>query len=478
MQDTSIYQNPLNTRYASKDMSHLFSDDSRFRLWRKLWIALAECEKELGLSISQEQINELKAFQDDINYEVAEARERECRHDVMSHVHAYGVQCPKAAGIIHLGATSCYVTDNSELIMMFEALKLIRDKLVNVIDKLKNFAEKYKGLPTLGFTHYQPAQLTTVGKRATLWISDLMLDLDAVEAAISNFKLRGVKGTTGTQASFLQLFDGDHQKVRQLNSMVAKKFGYSSTFEVTGQTYPRKVDYNILSVLSQVAQSSYRFSNDIRLLQSMKEIEEPFEKAQIGSSAMAYKRNPMRSERISALSRFVLTLPANCAITASTQWFERTLDDSANRRLVVSQAFLATDAILNIYLNVAENLVVYDKVIYNHIMAELPFMATEVILMECVKAGGDRQKLHEKIRVLSMQAASRVKNEGLDNNLIELIKEDSDFAVIKDSIDFIMKPENFIGRAEKQVEEYLTETVFPKLSSYSGVLGKSGSVKV
>ena len=478
MTDTSVYQNPLNTRYASREMSHIFSDDYRFGLWRRLWIALAECERELGLNITEEQIEELKSHAADINYEDARRREKECRHDVMSHVYAYGLQCPKAAGIIHLGATSCYVTDNSELIQMYDALCLVRKKLVNVIDKLSRFAERYRSMPTLGFTHLQPAQLTTVGKRAALWMQDLMLDLENLEFVLANYRLRGVKGTTGTQASFLQLFDGDGEKVKQLDRMVAAKFGFDRVFDLSGQTYTRKFDFQVLSVLSGIAQSAYKFSNDLRILQNMKEMEEPFEKSQIGSSAMAYKRNPMRSERISALSRFVLSLPVNAAVTASTQWFERTLDDSANRRMVVSQAFLAVDAVLNIYLNVAENMVVYDKVIHKHIMAELPFMATEAILMECVKAGGNRQELHEAIRTHSMEAARNVKERGLENNLIELLKADPAFDAVKDLLDGILAPENFIGRAPAQVEEYLRACVAPKLDEYRELLGEKGDVQV
>lgn len=478
MTDTSVYQNPLNTRYASKEMSHVFSDDYRFGLWRKLWIALAECERELGLNITEEQISELKSHATDINYEDARRREKECRHDVMSHVYAYGLQCPKAAGIIHLGATSCYVTDNSELIQMYDALCIVRKKLVNVIDKLSRFADRYKSVPTLGFTHLQPAQLTTVGKRAALWMQDLMLDLENLEFVIANYRIRGVKGTTGTQASFLQLFDGDGEKVKKLDRMVAAKFGFDRVFDLSGQTYTRKFDFQVLSVLSSIAQSAYKFSNDLRILQNMKEMEEPFEKSQIGSSAMAYKRNPMRSERISALSRFVLSLPVNTAVTASTQWFERTLDDSANRRMVVSQAFLAVDAVLNIYLNVAENMVVYEKVIHKHIMAELPFMATETILMECVKAGGNRQELHEAIRTHSMEAARNVKERGLENNLIELLKADPAFDAVKDLLDGILAPENFIGRAPAQVEDYLRECVAPKLEEYRDFLGEKGDVQV
>ena len=476
--DHSIYQNPLNTRYASREMSRIFSDDNRFRLWRRLWLALAECEQELGLNITDEQLDEMRAHLDDINYAEAEAREKVVRHDVMSHVYAFGLQCPKAAGIIHLGATSCFVTDNSELLQMHQGLIEVRRKLVNVIDKLRRFALKYKDLPTLGFTHLQPAQLTTVGKRACLWIQDLMLDLENLEHLLATFRLRGVKGTTGTQASFLELFDGDHEKVRQLDKMVAAKFGFQKTYPVTGQTYPRKADYAVLQALSSVAQSAYRFSNDLRLLQHMKEMEEPFEKSQIGSSAMAYKRNPMRSERISALSRFVLSLPVNAAVTASTQWFERTLDDSANRRMVVAQAFLGVDAILNLYLNVAENMVVYEKVIRKHIMAELPFMATEIILMEGVKAGGNRQELHECIREHSMVAAAHVKQEGKENDLIDLLKADPAFAAVKDGIDGILAPENFVGRAPQQTEEYILEEVDPALAPYAGLLGETGKVSV
>ena len=409
MIDNSVYNNPLITRYASKEMQHAFSDEKRFKLWRKLWIALAESEMELGLNVSQEQVDELKAYAEDIDYELAAQFEREVRHDVMAHVKAYGAKATKAMPIIHLGATSCFVNCNAEAIMIDEALDLVLAKLVNVMDKLKKFALKYKDMPTLGFTHLQPAQLTTVGKRATLWLQDLKMDYDNLMDLKSHVKLRGVKGTTGTQASFMELFNGDEAKIKQLEQKVVSKLGYDSVYGVTGQTYPRKFDYNVLCVLSQIAQSAYKFSNDIRILQNMKEIEEPFEKNQIGSSAMAYKRNPMRSERIGALARYVISLPMNSALTASTQWFERTLDDSANRRIVNAQAFLSVDAILNIYMNVAENLVVYEKVIAKHIRAELPFMATENIMMECVKAGGNRQELHERIRVLSMEAGKNVK---------------------------------------------------------------------
>ena len=398
MIDNSVYNNPLITRYASKEMQRAFSDEKRFKLWRKLWIALAESEMELGLNVTQEQVDELKTFADDIDYDLAAKFEREVRHDVMAHVKAYGAKATKAMPIIHLGATSCFVNCNAEAIMIDEALDIVLEKLVNVMDKLKKFALKYKDIPTLGFTHLQPAQLTTVGKRATLWLQDLKMDYENLMDLKSHVKLRGVKGTTGTQASFMELFNGDEDKIKELEKKVVSKLGYDSVYGVTGQTYPRKFDYNVLCVLSQIAQSAYKFSNDIRILQNMKEIEEPFEKNQIGSSAMAYKRNPMRSERIGALARYVISLPMNSALTASTQWFERTLDDSANRRIVNAQAFLSVDAILNIYMNVAENLVVYEKVIAKHIRAELPFMATENIMMECVKAGGNRQELHEPCR--------------------------------------------------------------------------------
>jgi len=478
MADTSIYNNPLLSRYASETMSKNFSDDTKFRLWRKLWIALAEAEKEQGLNISDEQINEMKKYAEDINYETAEKFEKEVRHDVMAHVHAFGSQAKKAMPIIHLGATSCFVTDNAEVIIIDKALDLVIEKLVNVIDKLKNFALKYKDMPTLGFTHLQPAQLTTVGKRATLWLLDLTMDYESIKELKNKVKLRGLKGTTGTQASFLSLFNGDDQKVKQLEKSVVKKMGYNKFYGVTGQTYPRKFDYNVLSVLSQIAQSAYRFSNDIRLLQNMKEIEEPFEKSQIGSSAMAYKRNPMRSERIGSLARYVLTLPMNTAITASTQWFERTLDDSANKRIVIAQAFLSIDAILNIYMNIAENLVVYDKVIKKHIDAELPFMATENILMECVKAGGNRQELHEKIRVLSMQAGANVKVEGKDNNLIELLKADEAFKPVWEKLDIIIDAKNFTGRAACQVTEFIDNEVNCILDVNKDKLGIKGIVKV
>ena len=478
MIDNSVYQNPLITRYASKDMAENFSDNKRFKLWRKLWIELAESEKELGLNITQEQVDELKKYADDINFEVAERYEREVRHDVMAHVRAYGEQAKSAKPIIHLGATSCFVDCNSELIILYDAIEIIKTKLVNVIDKLTAFALKYKDVPTLGFTHLQPAQLTTVGKRATLWLQDLTMDYHNLVNLQNSFKLRGVKGTTGTQASFMELFDGDESKVKELEKKVVKKLGFDKVYGVTGQTYPRKFDYNVLCVLSQIAQSAYKFSNDIRILQNMKEIEEPFEKSQIGSSAMAYKRNPMRSERIGSLARFVISLPMNTAITAGTQWFERTLDDSANRRIVNAQAFLALDGILNIYMNVSENLVVYDKVISKHIAAELPFMATENIIMECVKAGGDRQELHERIRELSMEAGKNVKVNGKDNNLIELIEGDEMFKAVHGKMTEILDEKKFIGRAPSQVVEFIKNEVEPILKENSVVLGQKGSVNV
>lgn len=472
------YIDPLTTRYATKPMLELFSEEYRMILWRKLWVALAESEKELGLNISQEQIDELKAYISDINFDVAKAREKVCRHDVMAYVYAYGQQCPKAEPIIHLGATSCYVTDNSDGIIYYEAMQLVKKKLVNVMDKLSKFALKYADLPTLGFTHLQPAQLVTVGKRATLWLQELQLDFENVEYQLENTRLRGVKGTTGTQASFLQLFDGNHEKVKELNKRILNRMGFEKTFEVSGQTYTRKYDYTILSTLSGIAQSAYKFADDIRMLQNMKEVEEPFEKSQIGSSAMAYKRNPMRCERICSLSRYVMTLPLNAANTAATQWFERTLDDSANRRLVMAQAFLSIDAILEIFLNVSDRLVVYPNTINKHIMAELPFMSTEVILMECVKAGGDRQELHEKIRVHSMEAARMVKEFGMDNDLIDRIKKDDSFKPVHNIIDSILDPINFIGRAKEQTVEYVSEVINPILEQNKDLLGVSGEVNV
>ena len=474
----TLYNTPLNSRYASKEMSYLFSDEMKFVTWRKLWVALAESEKELGLSITEEQVKELKENINNVNYEDAELKEKEIRHDVMSHVYAYGLQCPKAKGIIHLGATSCYVGDNTDLIIMREALVLVKKKVINVINALSRFALEYKSLPTLGFTHLQPAQLTTVGKRATLWIQELLLDLENLDFVINKMRFRGVKGTTGTQASFMTLFNNDEEKVIKLDKMVAEKFGFVESFPVTGQTYTRKLDSIILNTLSEIAQSSYKFSNDLRLLQSMKEIEEPFEKNQIGSSAMAYKRNPMRSERIGALARFVIVDSLNPAITASTQWFERTLDDSANKRIAISEAFLALDGVLNLYLNVAENLVVYDKVISSHVDRELPFMATENILMEAVKKGGDRQELHERIRVHSMEAARKVKEFGEENDLIHRIIEDDSFGLSKEEILNIIDPSNFIGRAPGQVDYFISNYVNPILEENKDLLGQKSEINV
>ena len=476
--DYSIYHNPLTTRYASREMQQAFSDEKRFKLWRKLWIALAESEMELGLNVTQEQVDELKAFAEDIDYDLAAKFEKEVRHDVMAHVKAYGHYAKTAMPIIHLGATSCFVDCNAEAIMIDEALDIILKKLVNVMDKLKKFALQYKDLPTLGFTHLQPAQLTTVGKRATLWLQDLEMDYENLMNAKANVKLRGVKGTTGTQASFMELFNGDEEKVKELETRVVNKLGYNRVYGVTGQTYPRKLDYNVLCVLSQIAQSAYKFSNDIRILQNMKEIEEPFGKSQIGSSAMAYKRNPMRSERMGGLARYLISLPMNSALTASTQWFERTLDDSANRRIVNAQAFLTADAILNIYMNVADNLVVYDKVIAKHVRAELPFMATENIMMACVKAGGNRQELHEQIRVLSMEAGRNVKVEGKENNLIDLIKQDEMFKPVWEELDSLLDAKNFIGRAPMQTVEFIQNEIDPILQKHAALLGEEGDVRI
>ena len=475
---TDTYESPLNSRYASKEMQYIFSPDKKFSTWRKLWIALAESEKELGLNITDEQISEMKEHIYDINYDVAKAREKEVRHDVMSHVYAYGVQCPAAKPIIHLGATSCYVGDNTDIIIMTEALELVKKKLVCLIDELSKFAYKYKDLPCLAFTHFQPAQPTTVGKRATLWLEDLIMDLEDVEYQLSKAKLLGCKGTTGTQASFMELFDGDHEKCKELDRKIAAKMGYSSTFAVSGQTYPRKLDTQFLNVLSSIAQSAYKFSNDIRLLQHLKQIEEPFEKSQIGSSAMAYKRNPMRSERLGSLARYVIVDALNPAITASTQWFERTLDDSANKRISVPEAFLAVDAILSLYINVVDGLVVYDKVITKQFMAEIPFMATENIMMDAVKKGGDRQELHEKIRTYSMEAGKNVKVEGKDNNLAELIANDSSFGLTIDEINAVMKPENFVGRSPEQVVDFINEVVNPVLDKNRELLGIEVEINV
>lgn len=474
----NTYNTPLNTRYSSKEMSYLFSDEMKFKTWRKLWVALAECEKELGLNITDEQIQELRDNIDNINYEVAEKREKEVRHDVMSHVYAYGVQCPKAKGIIHLGATSCYVGDNTDLIAMREALLLIKKKIINVINSLSKFAIQYKDVPTLGFTHLQPAQLTTVGKRATLWIQELFLDLENLQFVIDHMRFRGVKGTTGTQASFMELFNGDEDKVKKLDKIVTERMGFKEEFMVTGQTYTRKLDSIILNTLSEIAQSAYKFSNDMRILQNMKEMEEPFEKNQIGSSAMAYKRNPMRSERIGALARYIIVNSLNPAITASTQWFERTLDDSANKRIAVSEAFLALDGVLNLYMNVSSNMVVYPKVIEAHVKSELPFMATENIIMEAVKRGGDRQELHERIRQHSMEAAKMVKIEGKENDLIERIINDDFFNMTKEEILSLIDSKKFIGRAPGQVEDFIEKQIRPILEENKELLGEEAEINV
>lgn len=475
---SSTYQNPLIERYTSKDMNYLFSSDNKFITWRKLWIALAEAEQELGLPISDEQIEELKKYRDAINYEVAKKREQETRHDVMSHVFAYGEQCPKAKPIIHLGATSAFVGDNTDIIIMRDALQLIKKKLVNLIFVLSKFCNEYKNLPTLGFTHFQPAQLTTVGKRATLWLHDLLMDLENVETQLNKMKLRGVKGTTGTQASFMNLFNDDDNKVKMLDKKVAEKMSFEKTFPVTGQTYTRKLDYEVLSILSGIAQSLHKMTNDIRLLQNLKEIEEPFEKNQIGSSAMAYKRNPMRSERIASLARYVIAGVQNTAMTVSTQWFERTLDDSANRRIVIPEIFMATDAILEISINVSNGLVVYENMINQHIEKELPFMATENIIMEAVKNGGDRQELHEKIRMHSMEAAKVVKIEGKENDLLHRILQDHTFNLSENMLSQIMNPLNFIGRAPQQVTEFLEEYIHPLLEANKELIGIEVDLKV
>ena len=473
------YESPLSARYASKEMKYIFSPDKKFRTWRKLWIALAESEKELGLPITQEQIDELKAHADDINYEVAQEREKIVRHDVMSHVYAYGVQCPNAKGIIHLGATSCYVGDNTDIIIMTEGLKLIRNKLITVIRNLSKFADEYKALPTLAFTHFQPAQPTTVGKRATLWLQELLMDLEDVEYQLSKAKLLGSKGSTGTQASFLELFDGDHEKCKMLDRKIAEKMGYKACFPVSGQTYSRKLDSQFLNVLAGIAQSAAKFSNDIRLLQHLKEVEEPFEKNQIGSSAMAYKRNPMRSERIGSLSRYVMVDVLNGYFTTATQWFERTLDDSANKRLSIPEAFLAVDGILSLYANVADGLVVYPKVIEQRLRKELPFMATENIMMDAVKKrGADRQQLHEKIREHSMAASRVVKVEGGENDLLERIAADEAFGVTLEELEKILKPENYTGRAKEQTEDFLNECIKPVLEKYADVESDKPEINV
>ena len=472
------YVSPLSERYASREMQYIFSPDMKFRTWRRLWIALAETEKELGLPITDEQIEELKSHVDDINYEVAKEREKLVRHDVMSHVYAYGQQCPKAKGIIHLGATSCYVGDNTDIIIMSEALKLVRKKIVNVIAELADFAEQYKDLPTLAFTHFQPAQPTTVGKRATLWLQEFMMDLEDLEYVLGSLKLLGSKGTTGTQASFLELFDGDQETIDKIDPMIAEKMGFEACYPVSGQTYSRKVDTRVLNVLAGIAASAHKMSNDIRLLQHLKEVEEPFEKNQIGSSAMAYKRNPMRSERIASLSRYVMVDALNPAVTSATQWFERTLDDSANKRLSVPEGFLAIDGILDLCLNVVDGLVVYPKVIEKHLMAELPFMATENIMMDAVKAGGDRQELHERIRELSMEAGKNVKEKGLENNLLELIAADPAFGLSLDELKKTMDPAKYTGRASVQVDKYLADVVRPMLEKNRELLGVKAEINV
>ena len=475
---TDRYVSPLSERYASKEMQYIFSPDMKFRTWRRLWIALAETEKELGLNITQEQIDELKAHADDINYDVAKERERQVRHDVMSHVYAYGVQCPKAKGIIHLGATSCYVGDNTDIIVMAEALKLVRKKLVNVIAELSKFADKYKDQPTLAFTHFQPAQPTTVGKRATLWTQEFLMDLEDLEYVLSTLKLLGSKGTTGTQSSFLELFDGDQETIDKIDPMIAEKMGFENCYPVSGQTYSRKVDTRVLNILAGIAASAHKMSNDIRLLQHLKEVEEPFEKSQIGSSAMAYKRNPMRSERIASLSRYVMVDALNPAITSATQWFERTLDDSANKRLSVPEGFLAIDGILDLCLNVVDGLVVYPKVIEKRLRSELPFMATENIMMDAVKAGGDRQELHERIRELSMEAGRTVKVEGKDNNLLELIAADPAFNLTLEELEKTMEPSRYVGRAKEQTEVFLAKTVQPVLDAHKELLGVTAEINV
>ena len=472
------YQSPLSERYASKEMQYIFSPDKKFRTWRKLWIALAETEKELGLPITQEQIDELKAHADDINYDVAKEREKIVRHDVMSHVYAYGQQCPKAKGIIHLGATSCYVGDNTDMIQMSEALELVQRKLVNVIAELAKFAEEHKALPTLAFTHFQPAQPTTVGKRATLWMQEFLMDLEDLQYVKGSLKLLGSKGTTGTQASFLELFEGDQEKIDKIDPMIAEKMGFQACYPVSGQTYSRKVDTRVLNVLAGIAASAHKFSNDIRLLQHLKEVEEPFEKTQIGSSAMAYKRNPMRSERIASLSRYVMIDALNPAITSATQWFERTLDDSANKRLSVPEGFLAIDGILDLCLNVVDGLVVYPKVIEKRLMSELPFMATENIMMDAVKAGGDRQELHEKIRTLSMEAGRNVKEEGKENNLLELIAADPSFNMSLEDLKKSMDPSRYTGRSKEQVEKFVTDVVNPVLAANKELLGVQVEINV
>ncbi len=475
---TDRYVSPLSERYASKEMQYIFSPDKKFRTWRRLWIALAETEKELGLPITEEQIEELKAHADNINYDVAKEREKKVRHDVMSHVYAYGQQCPKAKGIIHLGATSCYVGDNTDIIVMTEALRLVKKKLVNVLDELAQFADTYKDLPTLAFTHFQPAQPTTVGKRATLWMQEFCLDLEDLDHVLDGMKLLGSKGTTGTQASFMELFDGDQKVIDMIDPMIAKKMGFKECYPVSGQTYSRKVDTRVCNVLAGIAASAHKMSNDIRLLQHLKEVEEPFEKNQIGSSAMAYKRNPMRSERIASLSRYVMTEALNPAMTSAVQWFERTLDDSANKRLSIPEAFLAIDGVLDLCLNVVDGLVVYPKVIEKRLMSELPFMATENIMMDAVKAGGDRQEIHEKIRRLSMEAGKNVKMEGGENNLLDLIAADGTFGLTKEELEACMEPSKYIGRAPEQVDAFLSKVVLPIMDENRELLGMKAEIHV
>ncbi len=475
---TDRYVSPLSERYASKEMQYIFSPDKKFRTWRRLWIALAETEKELGLDITQEQIDELKANADNINYDVAKEREKKVRHDVMSHVYAYGQQCPKAKGIIHLGATSCYVGDNTDIIVMTEALRLVKKKLVNVLDELAQFADTYKDLPTLAFTHFQPAQPTTVGKRATLWMQEFCLDLEDLDHVLDGMKLLGSKGTTGTQASFMELFDGDQKVIDMIDPMIAKKMGFKECYPVSGQTYSRKLDTRVCNVLAGIAASAHKMSNDIRLLQHLKEVEEPFEKNQIGSSAMAYKRNPMRSERIASLSRYVMTEALNPAMTSAVQWFERTLDDSANKRLSIPEAFLAIDGVLDLCLNVVDGLVVYPKVIEKRLMSELPFMATENIMMDAVKAGGDRQEIHEKIRRLSMEAGKNVKMEGGENNLLDLIAADGTFGLTKEELEACMEPSKYIGRAPEQVDAFLSKVVLPIMDENRELLGMKAEIHV
>lgn len=472
------YESPFCTRYASEEMQYVFSAQKKFSTFRRLWTALARAEMKLGLDITEEQVAELEANIDNINFEDAEKREKEVRHDVMSHVYAYGLQCPKAKGIIHLGATSCYVGDNTDVIVMRDALEIVHRKLVNVIANLAEFADKYKDMPCLAYTHLQPAQLTTVGKRATLWMQELLMDLEEVEYRMKSLKLLGQKGTTGTQASFVELFDGDGEKIRKLEKMIAEEMGFDACFAVSGQTYPRKLDYQVVSALAGMAESCSKFSYDIRLLQNFKEIEEPFEVNQIGSSAMAYKRNPMRSERITALSRYLMIDVLNPAFTAGTQWFERTLDDSANKRIAVAEAFLAADAILNIMLNVTSGLVVYDKVVRQRVMKELPFMATENIMMQAVKKGGDRQQLHEAIRKHSMAAGRIVKEEGGENDLVDRIANDPIFGITKEEILATLQPEHFTGRAPEQVKEFLAEYVKPVLDANKDVLGEKAELSV